>query len=105
MSDEYKIRYIVIVLPYPHPGSIGPTRDHHTLVPTELIKDSEVKRANINLPKTYRRSTTETIMYPIGQNILLIYPHIGIELANFLDSGTGFWEFNYAGEACEARVY
>ena len=25
--------------------------------------------------------------------------------ANFLDSGTGFWEFNYAGEACEARVY
>ena len=27
------------------------------------------------------------------------------ESANFLDSGTGFWEFNYAGEACEARVY
>ena len=26
-------------------------------------------------------------------------------LANFLDSGTGFWEFNYAGEACEARDY
>ena len=26
-------------------------------------------------------------------------------MANFLDSGTGFWEFNYAGEACEARVY
>ena len=25
--------------------------------------------------------------------------------AIFLDSGTGFWEFNYAGEACEARVY
>ena len=27
------------------------------------------------------------------------------QLTNFLDSGTGFWEFNYAGEACEARVY
>ena len=27
------------------------------------------------------------------------------DYANFLDSGTGFWEFNYAGEACEARVY
>ena len=26
----------------------------------------------------YRRSTTETIMHPIGQNILLIYPHFGI---------------------------
>ena len=26
----------------------------------------------------YRRSTTETIMYPIGQNILLIYPYFGI---------------------------
>ena len=23
----------------------------------------------------------------------------------FLDSGTGFWEFNYADEACEARDY
>ena len=31
-----------------------------------------------------------------------------LKWANFLDSGTGFWEFNYAGEACEAceaRVY
>ena len=26
-------------------------------------------------------------------------------VANFLDSGTGFWEFSYAGEPCVARDY
>ena len=39
----------------------------------------EVKRTNIDVPKPYRRSTTETIINPIGQNILLIYPRFGID--------------------------
>ena len=36
--------------------------------------------------------------------VVVVVSHIQ-RMANFLDSGTGFWEFNYAGEACEARVY
>ena len=36
-------------------------------------------QTNTDLPNTYRRSTTETIMHPIGQNILLTYPHFGID--------------------------
>ena len=38
-----------------------------------------VKQTNTDLPNTYRRSTTETIMHPIGQKILLMYPHFGID--------------------------
>ena len=38
-----------------------------------------VKPTNTDLPNTYRRSTTETIMHPIGQNVLLIHPHFGID--------------------------
>ena len=45
----------------------------------ELIEGAEVKRTNSDLSNTYHRSTTETIMHPIGQNILLIYPHFGID--------------------------
>ena len=48
-------------------------------LPTGLIKGAEVKQTNTDLPNTYRRSTTETIMHLIGQNILLIYPHFGID--------------------------
>ena len=39
----------------------------------------EVKRTNADLPNTCRRSITETIIDPIGQNILLTYPHFGID--------------------------
>ena len=38
-----------------------------------------VKRTNTDLPNTYRRSITETIMHPIGKNILLTYPHFGFD--------------------------
>ena len=40
----------------------------------------QVNLTNTNLPNMYRRSTTEPIMHPMGQNILLIYPHFGISL-------------------------
>ena len=40
----------------------------------------QVKLTNTDLPNTYRSSTTETIMHPIDQNILLVYPHFGIAL-------------------------
>ena len=46
--------------------------------------------------------TTDTLG---GLRLCLKKYGIFTKKANFLDSGTGFWEFNYAGEACEARVY
>ena len=45
---------------------------------TELVKGAQVKLTNTDLPNMYRRSTTETIMYHTGQNILLLYPYFGI---------------------------
>ena len=82
MSDEYKNRYTLVLLlccRSPHLESIGPTRDHRTLVSTELNKGVEVKWTNTDLPNTCRRSTTETIMHSVGQNILPIFPHFGID--------------------------
>ena len=38
----------------------------------------QVNLTNTDLQNMYRRSTTEIIMYPIGQNILLLCPHFGI---------------------------
>ena len=40
-----------------------------------------VMKANDDLPNTYNiRSTTKTIMHPIGQNIPVIYPHFETEI-------------------------
>ena len=52
MSDEYKDRYIIQCCRSPHPGSIGPTRDHH-MIPTELTLSGKIMRQNNNLPNTY----------------------------------------------------
>ena len=79
MSDEYKNGYIIVVLLKPPSWVYQTNTTSPHLVPSELIKGAKVKRANTGLPNTYRRSTTETIMHPIGQNILLIYPHFGID--------------------------
>ena len=50
------------------------------LLPSEIIKRWEVKRTNTDLPNTYHRSTTDTIMHTFGHNILkIIYPHFGID--------------------------
>ena len=49
------------------------------MVPSEPVKGAEVKQINTDPPNTYRRSATETIIHPIGQNILLIYPLFGID--------------------------
>ena len=45
---------------------------------------------------TYRRSTTETIMHTIGQNILLNYPHFGIDFlhAASLSTPISFYFFS-----------
>ena len=42
----------------------------------------------------------------VGFSFAMCHPPLSQEadgLANVLDSGTGFWEFYYAGEVCEAR--
>ena len=80
MSDEYnKYRYITVVL-LKLPSWVNQTNTRPPqLVPNELAKGGKVKRTNNNLPNTYRRSTTEPIMHPIGQNSLLIYPHFGVD--------------------------
>ena len=64
MSDEYKKRYIIMV---PSSPSLMKVRD--TTVGSQRTDQGwEVKRTNTDLPST----TTETIIHPIGQNILLI---------------------------------
>ena len=78
MSGEYKNRYIIIVLLKPPSWVYQTNTIPPQLIPSELIKGAQVKLTNTDFPNTYRRSTTKTIMYPIGQNILLIYPHFGI---------------------------
>ena len=67
MSDEYKTRYIVVV--FPHLGSTRQTLDRHIFGPERTDQLWEVKRTNTDLPNMYRRSTTETAMHPIDQNI------------------------------------
>ena len=69
----------------PRLGSIAPTRDHH-IGSQRTDQGGEFKRTNTDLPNMYRRSATETIMSPIGQNILLIYPHFGIDFLQGLFS-------------------
>ena len=71
MSDEYINLYTIIVL------LKLPDKHEITTVGslTELVKDGQVKLTNTDLPNTYRRSTTETNMHPVGQYILLICPH------------------------------
>ena len=52
-------------------------RDHHNgSLRTDQSGEGQ-KLTNNDLKNMRRRSTTETIMYPIGQNHLLIYPHFG----------------------------
>ena len=63
-------QYIIIVLWY-SPSSVPNILEITTVVPSELLKGAPVKLANTDLPNMYRRSTTETIMHPIGQNNLL----------------------------------
>ena len=101
MSDEYKKRYIVVIVPrgpilgteYTRPPMRTPQVVHN-----RTDRRGKVKRTNTDLPNTYRRSTTESIMHAIGQNILLIYPYFGIDFLQphrFLNSkdseaGTSF---------------
>ena len=75
MSDEYENRYIIMVSSSP---SLVKVRD--TTVGSQRTDQGwGVKRTNTDLSNAYRRSTTEAIVHPIGQNILLIYPHFGID--------------------------
>ena len=79
MSDEYKNRYILIVSLKP-PSWVNQTNTRSPHGSYRTDQDVQVNWTNM-----YRRSTTETIMHPIGQNILLIYPHFEIAfLENFL---------------------
>ena len=79
MSDEYKKRYGTFI-PIIDEG----TRHYGWFPATD--QGWRVKRTNTDLRNTCRRLTTETSMHPIGQNILLVYPHFGID---FLQSGCG----------------
>ena len=77
MSDEYKNGYVIIMVP--SSPSLVEVRDTTTVASQRTDRRWDVKRTNTDLPNTYRRSTTETIMHPTGQNVLLIYPHFGID--------------------------
>ena len=64
-SIKTDILFSALVLP------IVGTRDHH-MFPTKLTLSGKVMRQNNDLPNKYRRSATETFMYPIGQNTPVI---------------------------------
>ena len=71
MSDEYIYNKDDIA----EAPILGLSGKHETTTvgsPTELVKGAQVKLTSTDIPNIYRRSTTKTIMYPIGQNILLI---------------------------------
>ena len=79
-QTSIKDRYIINVLLKP-PSWVNQTiRDHH-MVPVQTSERVQVMLlTNTNLPIMHRRSITETIIHPICQNNLLIYPHF--ETAN-----------------------
>ena len=78
MSDEYKRPIYGCSVAEAPILVYQPNTRPPQLVPSELANMGKVKRTNNDLPNTYSRSTTETIMHPVGQNILLIHPHFGI---------------------------
>ena len=82
MSDEYKNRNIVIV-PWQSPSWVNQTNTRSRYGSHRTDQGVQANLTNTNLPNIYRRSTAETIMHPIGQNILLIYPHFGIDFLQF----------------------
>ena len=91
MSDEYKDQYLVYYYSVVEAPILGLSDKYETTTvgsPTELVKGAQVKLTNTDLPNTYRRSTTETIMHPIGQIVLLItYRHFGNDF--FTGGGRG----------------
>ena len=73
-QTSIKTDIFIIVLLKPPSWSIRQSRDHQN-GSLRTDQSREGQRTNNDLPNTYSKSTTETIMHPIGQNIPLIYPH------------------------------
>ena len=76
MSDEYNDRYIIRTLLKTPPRYYSQYREH--LECTYQTNWTRVVRSNTtkDLPNTHRRSTTETVMNPIGQTIPVIHIHL-----------------------------
>ena len=92
MSDEDKDRYIIQYCRSPHPGSIRPTQDHHIgSHRTDLSGEGQTDKTK-DLPNTYSRSTAETIMNPIGHNVLVICLHFETTTNNPAVSKLGRFE-------------
>ena len=72
MSDEYRDRYIIVALLKTPLGTIQTMQDT-TVVPSERTSSSDRTK---DLPNTYSRSTAETTMNHIGQNVPVIYLHL-----------------------------
>ena len=78
MSDEYKDRYIVITLLKTPPRYYRQNKKHHSgSQRSELEGEVHQTEQRISQIRTrYSRSTAETAMNPIDQNILVIYLHL-----------------------------
>ena len=76
MSDECKDRYIIRTLLKTPPRYYSQYREH--LESTYQTNWTRVVRSNTtkDLPNTHRRSTTETVMNPIGQTFPVIHIHL-----------------------------
>ena len=79
MPDEYKRPMNCCIAELPILSTTDNTRSPRSGSSPELTLSRKVMRQNNDLPNTSSRSTTETFMYPIGQNILVIVSILEIE--------------------------
>ena len=82
-QTSVKDRYIIVALLTPTPWVL-PDNTRSPQGSHRADKGVQANLTNTDLPKMYIRSTAETIMHPIGQNILLIYPRFGIVFFHWL---------------------
>ena len=76
MSDEYKDRYTIIALLKTPPRYYTDNEKTPQWFPPNRTKRVTSSDRTKDLPNTYSRSTAETTMNPIGQNIRVIYLHL-----------------------------
>ena len=76
MSDEYKDRYIILALLTTPPWFYTDNARTPQWFPANCTKKVISSDRTEDLPNTYSRSTAETTMNSIGQNIPVIYLHL-----------------------------
>ena len=97
MSDEYKDRYIIITLLKTPPRYYTDNAKNTTVFPANGTRGGSSSDRTKDLPNTYSRSTAETSMNPIVQNIPVIYLHF----EGTSEQATYFP--NQKGEICKSR--